>query len=142
MDPIAACAEETLLHSVHPALKLSELLASIAERVDRSLDARRLRAILEAHPERFRVLEPWKGRWGIPGRELDGSENPAEPWVVAITQPDPPPGGSDVTAVKLRESVRWLARGVDARSNAEVSRWHAIALSERAVRTTLARRAA
>lgn len=142
MDPIAACAEQTLLDSVHPALKLSELLASVADRLDRSLDARRLRAILEAHPERFRVLEPWKGRWGIPGRAMEVEEAPCEPWVVAISQPDPPPGDHDATALKLRESVRWLARGVDVRSNTDVSRWYAIALSERALRATLVRRAA
>ncbi|MGD2047061.1 MAG: hypothetical protein PVJ80_05045 [Gemmatimonadota bacterium] len=147
MDPIASLAERTLLKSAHPALKLSELLAFVSERLDRSLDARRLRAILERHPDHFRVLEPWRGRWALPAREAVSGESvsgdrPDEPWVVAIGHPDDPPDGPTPVALNLRESVRWLARGVDPRSNREVSRWYAIALSERAVRSTLARRAA
>jgi len=61
MDPIVSCAEQTLRGSAHPALLLSELLEAVAERVDRGLDAARLRGMLEAHPERFRILEPWRG---------------------------------------------------------------------------------
>jgi hypothetical protein len=133
MDPIASCAERTLRQSEHPALKLSELLESVSEILDRSLDAGRLRAILETHPDRFRILEPWRGPW----RSRSG-----EAWVVTVTEPERPPDGAGPAAVKLRESVRWLARGVDLGSPAEVSRWYAIAVSEREVRTALARRAA
>jgi len=141
MDPIALCAERTLCQSEHPALKLSELLKSVSEVVDRTLDARRLRAILEAHPERFRILEPWKGPWRS-FRTAEAAGAPGEAWVIAVAHPSGPPDGAAQAAVRLRESVRWLARGVDARSPAEVSRWYAIAMSERAVRTALARRAA
>ena len=142
MDPIALCAERTLRQSEHPALKLSELLKSVSEGVDRTLDARRLRAILEAHPERFRILEPWKGPWRGTFESAATAGVAAEAWVIAVTDPDGPPAGAAQAAVRLRESVRWLARGVDARSPGEVSRWYAIAMSERAVRTALARRAA
>jgi hypothetical protein len=45
-------------------------------------------------------------------------------------------------AAKLRETVRWLGRGVDPRSAREVSRWYAIALAERALREAVAKRAA
>jgi hypothetical protein len=58
MNPIASCAERTLRQSEHPALKLSELLESVSEIMDRTLDAGWLRAILEGHPDRFRILEP------------------------------------------------------------------------------------
>jgi hypothetical protein len=142
MDPIASLAEHTLLRSAHPALRLSELLESVAEALDRSLDAKRLRAILESHPERFRVLEPWRGRWVSPAGAPASADRLDEAWVVAIGQPDDPPDGSTPTAINLRESVRWLARGVDPRSNADVSRWYAIVLSERDVRSALTRRAA
>jgi len=142
MDPIASLAERTLQRSAHPALKLSELLECVSEALDRSLDAKRLRAILEMHPTRFRVLEPWRGRWAPSAREPLAADRPDEAWVVAIGQPDDPPDGSTPAALKLRESVRWLARGVDPRSNVDVSRWYAIALSERAVRSALTRRAA
>ena len=51
MNPIAECAAQTLLHHPHPALRLSELLQLVAERVDRGLDPGRLRTLLEEHPE-------------------------------------------------------------------------------------------
>lgn len=142
MDPIASLAERTLLESTHPALKLSELLESVAEVLDRSLDAPRLRAILGRHPDRFRLLEPWRGRWAPLATSAASPDRPDETWVVAIAQPDGPPDGSTPAALKLRESVRWLARGVDPRSDVAVSRWYAIALSERGVRPALSRRAA
>jgi len=142
MDPIASYAEHTLRRSEHPALKLSELLESVSEVVDRTLDAGRLRAILEAYPDHFRLLEPWRGPWRTPNGTLMAKEAAVETWVVAVTDPEGTPDGAGPAAVQLRESVRWLARGVDARSPSEVSRWYAIAMSERAVRTALARRAA
>lgn len=140
MNPIAICAESTLRAHTHPALRLSELLALVAPRIDRGLDATRLRAVLEEHPDRFRVLEPWTGPWR-PGAFEPGARNSGEAWVVAITDPGEPPEGPRA-ALKLRESVRWLSLGVDPRSNTEVSRWYAIVLAERAVREAVARRAA
>jgi hypothetical protein len=46
------------------------------------------------------------------------------------------------TALRLRESVRWLARDIDTRSAYEVSRWYAIVLAERQARGVLQRTAA
>lgn len=143
MDPIASCAERMLLRSPHPALRLSELLESVAESLDRTLDAQRLRGILEAHPDRFRILEPWRGPWrSLRSTPLARRSGMTEAWVVAVSEPAVPPGGRPSEVIKLRESVRWLARGIDARSPSDVSRWYAIVMSERAVRKTLARRAA
>lgn len=144
MDPIATCAERTLRQSPHPALKLSELLDAVAELLDRTLDGERLRAILEAHPDCFRILEPSRGPWRtLPGAAWPPGEARLEPWVIAVRDPElPPDDAGPATALKLRESVRWLGRGIDARSPAEVSRWYAIAMSERAIRRTVARRAA
>jgi len=142
MDPIVSCAEQVLRESTHPALLLSELLESVAERVDRTLKAPRLRGLLEAHPERFRILEPWKGVLAAGAGALLAREGVGDAWVVAITLPEPPPDGDPVAAVVLRESVRWLARGVDCRSGMEVARWSSIAVSEREVRKELLRRAA
>ncbi|MGE0160094.1 MAG: hypothetical protein AB7T31_11845 [Gemmatimonadales bacterium] len=141
MNPIAAFAESALRENVHPALRLGELVELVARRVDRSLDGVRLRAILESYPDRFRILDPWRGPWRsvlTRGTEETLAE---DVWVVAITAPDRPPGGPAV-AVKLRETVRWIGRGVDPRSRREVSRWYAIALAERAVREAVSRRAA
>jgi len=141
MHPIAAAAEAALRQHVHPALRLHELLELVAECVDRTLDVPRLRAILEAYPDRFRVLDPWCGRWRGPfTAEVGETSRGIEVWVIGVTESAPPPGAP--TALKLRESVRWLARGVDPRSSSEVGRWYAIALSERAVRSAITRRAA
>lgn len=138
MNPIALCAEDALRSHTHPALRLSELVEIVAERVDRGLDANRLRAVLQEYPDRFRLLEPWSGPWRSEGSPRASR---GDAWVVVVTDPDDPP---DVprSALKLRESVRWLSRGIDARSAVEVSRWYAIVLSERAVREVVAKRAA
>jgi len=142
MHPIAHCAERALHQHPHPALRLSELVALISERVDRSLDEVRLRAILEVHPDRFRILDPWRGPWKV------GLEGPPEAWerrdawIVALTDPaDPPDHGAPAT-LRLRESVRWLGKGVDPRSPSEVGRWYALALSERSLRAAVSKRAA
>lgn len=143
MNAIAACAESALRHHVHPALRLSELLEVVAERVDRTLDVARLRATLEAHPDRFRILDPWQGPWRTVLR--DAARNPRKAidvWVVVLSDPDDPPSGEGGALIKLRESVRWLGRGIDPRSRTDVSRWYAIALAERAVRESVAKRAA
>lgn len=135
MNPIADFAERTLRHNAHPALRLRELVDVVAERLDRSLDGARLRAILEAYPDRFRILDPWRGPWRTE------AESRIDVWVVAIAEPEGPPRGAPA-ALKLRESVRWLGRGIDPRSRTDVSRWYAIALAERAVREAIVRRAA
>jgi len=136
MDPIATCAERTLHRSAHPALKLSELVESVSEAIDRTLDAGRLRAILEAHPERFRIFEPYDGPWLV----REGAD--ADAWVVSIGAPEGPPDDAGPAAATLRESVRWLARAVDTRSRQEVGRWSALAAAERDARRALLRRAA
>jgi hypothetical protein len=140
MNPIAVFAERALREHTHPALRLRELVDLVAERVDRTLDGDRLRAILESYPDRFRILDPWSGPWRSMLDQDRGTPS-CDIWVIAVALPDHPPGGSSV-AVKLRETVRWIGRGVDPRSPREVSRWYAIALAERALREAAARRAA
>jgi hypothetical protein len=141
MNPIAAFAESTLRQHAHPALRMRELVALVAERVDRTLDCARLRAVLEGYPDRFRLLDPWRGPWR--GARAAHADEPSQldVWVVAVGEPGDPPHGAPA-AVKLRESVRWLGRGIDPGSPSDVSRWYAIALSERAVREAVVRRAA
>jgi hypothetical protein len=144
MNPIAAQAETALRRHAHPALRLSELLELVAERIDRGLDARRLRAILEEHPERFRLLDPWRGPWRSASAPAGPHTMREDGWVVLVTDPAAPPCAVATSrmAFKLRESVRWLGRAVDVRSSVEVSRWYAIVLAERASREAIARRAA
>lgn len=141
MNPIAQCAETALRQHPHPALRLSELLELVAERVDRTLDEARLRSILERYPDRFRLLDPWRGAWGSAlGQEE--AERRRDVWVLVVADPSQPPDGPAPVALKLRESVRWLGRGIDPRSPHEVSRWHALVLADRALREAMSRRAA
>lgn len=143
MNAIAQRAAAALRAHPHPALRLRELVELIAPQVDRSLTAERLRVILDGYPDDFHILDPASLRWGI-GSAPSG---PAGAWVVVITDPgDPsgeaPPSQRTPVAMRLRESVRWLGRGIDERSRIEVSRWYAIAMAERAAREAIARRAA
>ena len=139
MNPIAIYVERFMEAHPHPALRLSELLPPVADAVDRSLSAERLEEVLSEYPDTFRLLNPWQGPWqvGDLGVPLIG-----DAWVVLLGRPSPSspsPGGAVGT---LRETVRWLARGIDERSALAVSRWHVIALSERETRKALTRRAA
>jgi hypothetical protein len=142
MNPIAVCAESALRQHPHPALRLSELVELVAERMDRTLDESLLRVVLESHPDRFRILDPWRGPWRAAVTHACGEARRRDTWVVAVDDPSQPPDHHGPAALKLRESVRWLGRGIDPRSPREVSRWYAIALAERAVREAVARRAA
>lgn len=141
MNPIARHAEAALHAAPHPALRLTELLERVAHRAGRSLTVASLRAVLEERPDRFRILESWQGPWRV--REGTRRERTAAPdaWVVAVGSPDTPPDAPQ-TALRLRESVRWVALGMDGRSRIDASRWYAIALAERAAREAVARRAA
>ncbi|HUF76873.1 MAG TPA: hypothetical protein VMM35_11375 [Longimicrobiales bacterium] len=142
MNPIVACAESALRQHPHPALRLSELVELVAEQLDRTLDEARLRSALESYPDRFRLLDPWRGPWRA---TLAGSCDELashDVWVVAVMDPTQPPIHAGTAALKLRESVRWLGRGIDPRSPREVSRWYAIALAERAIREAVVKRAA
>lgn len=140
MNPIAAATEQVLRDHPHPALTLGELVG-LLRHVDRGLDEAKLRGILERYPDRFRILDPWGGAWrallaeGEDGRSRDV-------WVIMVEGPATPPADTPSTALVLRESVRWLARGMDPRSPGDVGRWYAIALSEREARGAFLRRAA
>lgn len=161
MTPIADQAAAFLEQHPHPALRLSELLEPVAERIDHTLSLDRLRQALAEYPEVFRLLDPWRGPWRptvrapaeVPRRAAGGppaaTHGPGaawdplgEVWVVLLRDPGEAPAHRTEPHQALRESVRWLARYVDPRSGLSVSRWYAIALAERESRRALARRAA
>ena len=139
MDAIARCAEAALRIHAHPALRLSELVEIVAEEIDHGLTDTRLRVILDDYPAHFRILEPWHGPWRPRGSVVQ--EATPQAWVVAVGDPGDPPD-TPQTTLRLRESVRWIGRGLDPRSRMEVSRWYAIALAERATREAVVRRVA
>lgn len=135
MNVIATHARSVLHTAPHPALRLGELLERVTERAGASVTLERLRTALEGHPDHFRILETWEGPW----RVREGTSRDA--WVVAVSTPDTPPD-TPPPALRMRESVRWVALSMDGRSRVEASRWYAIAMAERDVRAAVVRRAA
>ncbi|MEJ2206429.1 MAG: hypothetical protein P8170_20245 [Gemmatimonadota bacterium] len=140
MESILEAAEAALRQDGAPALRLSELLALVRARTRQlALRADALRRALESDPQRFRVLDPWRGPWSHLG-PVDLPTVIREPWVLVVGDP----GGHDArqestgSQRRLRESVRWLGLAVDPLSPREVARWHALALAERSTRRELA----
>jgi len=143
MNQVLRHAEAALRRHPAPALHLQELLGLVrASSDERTLDAPLLRTLLEAHPERFRLLDPWQGPWRLSGVGADPGERSGDPWVVMVTDPGDQDLAGPRPAARLRESVRWIARGVDPRARRDLIRWHTLVLAERGAREILARRAA
>ncbi|KPJ83006.1 MAG: hypothetical protein AMS19_05890 [Gemmatimonas sp. SG8_23] len=139
MDPIARAAEDALLAHPHPAVRLGELTRMLAEPIDRRLTAARVRAVLEAHPERFRIIDPLHLRW--PGIADETGAGADDAWVLSIVERRGPGCGSSTTT-RLRDSIRWMGRGVDGRSGLEVARWTTVMHAHGAARASLERTAA
>lgn len=125
METILSAAEQILQHSGAPALRLSRLLEELHGTLGaRHLDAQGLMALLSRHPDRFRVLDPWRGPWRFVPEHGGDRQEGAGPWVVAVR--DDGVGahpGAGRMARRLRESVRWLALSVDPGSPRSVARW-------------------
>ena len=136
MHPIVQRAEILLQSHAHPTLQLGELLGILRRDMDQTLTEVRLRSLIGEHPDRFRILESWQGGW----RQVASGAEPAT-WIIAVGAVPPPPDGA-APGHLLRESVRWLGCGLDTRSRTDATRWYAIALTERATRKALVRRAA
>lgn len=129
MEVILAAAEQTLRRAGVPALRLSALLDEVRTLTGmRSLDPERLRHLLEARPDRFRVLDPWRGPW----RFVASAPGPAqgETWVVVVHDDGDAPGEGESPGVarRLHASVRWLALHVDPASARTVMRWKGLLL--------------
>ncbi len=143
MNEIVRQAEAALRRHAAPALRLRELLRLVRTRTsDRTLDARLLLTLLEEHPDRFRVLDPWQGPWRLAGIAGDTGEGAEDPWVVLVTDPGEQDLADPRLAARLRESVRWMARGIDPRARRELIRWHAMMIAAEDARALLVRRAA
>jgi len=140
MQAILHYAEEILRQHPAPAMELGELhrrLRQLWPAGTSCCDS--LRRILTNSPDRFRVVDPWCGPWiHASNRDSSGTEGVV---VVAIDrachEEDPLPGSS-----LLRESVRWIARGIDLRSPGGAARLYALLMAEDAARPQLRQRAA
>jgi len=145
MEALARSAEAILRSQDAPALRLTELVERVrADTGVRTLDPDRLRAVLEVRPDRFRLLDPWRGPWRFV-RDGGGPAHVGEPWVVVVGDPGVQGGAlperPDV-ARRLSASVRWLGARMDARSRPALARWHRMVVAERAARDVLGKKAA
>ncbi len=131
MNPLADYAHEAVRTHPAAAMRLSDLLLSVAPRADRSLTVPRLRRLLSDHPDRFRIVDAWDARWP---EACDPDRAEERAWVVAV---DDRCALLTKRAGRLRESVRWLSRAIDPRSTADLGRWEEIAVEEEALRQLL-----
>jgi len=139
MDTLPYTAETVLRRHPAPALRLGELLRLVRLSLrNPALDRDRLLRSLSACPERFRLLDPWRGPWK---RVIVGPEPvpQPEPWVVLVGDPGGEAGPSvdGMAAARMRVCVRWMATGVDPTSAWSLARWHGLAVAEASVRTVL-----
>jgi hypothetical protein len=129
MEEILHHAEEILCGHPFAAMELIELHARLRHRTPVAtptcID---LRQLLESHPARFRVVDPWARPWIHPADQpRDGTEDVV---VVAVGRGAPASGRLPLE-LRLRESIRWVARGIDPRSRGSSARLYALLLAER-----------
>ena len=130
MDALLHAAETVLRRSPAPALALSHLTEEVRTATgERGLAPEDLLNALHRHPERFKILDPGRGPWRFVARDAEAAAN--EPWVVSLDDPESPAEGflAERLQRRLRESVRSVARAVDADSPREILRWHAMAVA-------------
>jgi hypothetical protein len=142
MEHVLSAAEQILRASGAPALQLHTLLDELrATTGERSLQAPRLRSLLEGRPDRFRVLDPWRGPWRTVARE--GAPVRGEPWVVAVRDHGDGTGAYAFPRLvrRIRACVRWLGLDLDVASARRVVRWQALLLEGLAAEQALRRAA-
>ena len=133
MEAIMSHAEEVLRQHPAPAMALIELQRRLHEsRRACAPSAANLRVLMEHCPDRFRVVDPWRRPW-LHGQDGTGGQA-GHVLVISITR-----GSSND---RLRESVRWIARGTDVRSPRSVARLYALLLAEDGTRPHLRQQAA
>ncbi len=151
---------QSLLHSARrilerhpaPALPFAELHRLLSE--ERAGPPPRPSFLLElmrARPGDFRILDPWRGPWQPVARSsFGGRERPyhrrlreagaaMDVWVLAAGRRDGPDVGEvSPTVRRLRESLHWLGRRVDADSPRALARWLGLVGREDRLRARLA----
>lgn len=120
MQTLADRAAQSLAHHPAPAVPLDELVHQV-KLGGAVVGPDVLLRALEARPDQFRVLDPWRGPWrtaaprpGHPTRSGVGVR-----WVIGLGRV---PMGVD-TAGRLKASLAHLGRTVDERSVTDMVRW-------------------
>ena len=119
MHTLADRAAETLARHPAPALPLDELVHQVRDGGAVVGPEVLLRA-LEARPDLFRVLDPWRGPWRL-GSTRARPQAPGRwpQWIVGLG----PHPHADGPAARLKASLAWLGRTVDDRSVLDLVRW-------------------
>lgn len=131
MEYVLSAAEQILRNAGVPALRISRLLREIQASTPgtRTLDTSGLRTLLEASPDRFRVLDPWRGPWRLVATSDGEGADAHEPWVVVVRDHgDGAAAGGHRVVRRLHGSVRWLALNLDPLSARSVVRWNGLLL--------------
>jgi hypothetical protein len=119
MQSLADRAAETLARHPAPALPLDELVDQVRDGGAVVGPEVLLRA-LEARPDLFRVLDPWRGPWRCTSLRTRASCVGRWPqWVVGLG----PHPRADGPGARLKASLAWLGRTVDDRSVLDLVRW-------------------
>ena len=116
MMTIAERAAQSLSHHRAPALPLDQLADQVKDSGAAVGPDILLRA-LEARPDLFRVLDPWRGPWRSASRRAAGRARAT--WVVGLALSR----GSGGTATQLKASLVHLGRTVDEESVTDLARW-------------------
>ena len=117
MQTLADRAAQSLARHPSPALSLDELVDQVRDSGAVVGPDVLLRA-LEARPDLFRVLDPWREAWRSAAPRLGGRAGPR--WVVGLR---PESAAATAPGARLRASLTWLGRTVDERSVLDLVRW-------------------
>jgi hypothetical protein len=113
METLADRAAQSLTRHPAPALPIDELTEQVRGG-GTAVGADVLLRALEARPDLFRVLDPWRGPWRPAARAARGAR-----WVVPL---GPATLDRDPSA-RLKASVVHLGRTLDERSVTDLARW-------------------
>jgi hypothetical protein len=116
MQTLAKRAVQSLTHHRAPPLSLDQLVHQVKDG-DTALGPDILLRALEAQPDLFRVLGPWRGPW--PSTLRRAVSQACATWVVGLGR-GRESGGVDA---RLKASPTHLRRTVDERSVTDLARW-------------------
>lgn len=117
MHTLAEIAAAALARHPSAALPLDELVREMRAS-GTVVGPEVLTRALEARPDLFRVLDPWRGAWraGWPsGSRAAGRSR----WVVGLRRRS----GAVGPHARIEASLAWLGRRVDERSTTDLVRW-------------------
>lgn len=118
MQTLADRAAAVLARHPAPALPLDELVDQVRG-AGAVVGPEVLLRALEARPDLFRVLDPWRGPWRRAPSPHRARPVAGPRWIVGLAAL---PHARDAGA-RLKASLSWLGRTVDERSALDLVRW-------------------